>query len=638
MATTNYLVGINGTDNTTYYLNEGIDTRLFRGTCTTTAGTAAKVATLDEATNFSLTAGVRVMVTFQYGNSALFPTLNVNSTGAKSIAYAKSATEKSTGEGTTHNSWGAYESVIFTYDGTYWVNGGSSRSIYNAFITGTDIYAQDVKYQNLQQENSYLNAINTQVSNVSEVLDIFDECLYEAITIHNVTSDEVDIAYIHNPSTGYPLARADKYLPLSGGTMTGSIVMNAETSIRGKIARKVAGGGGWAYTPYVFLGNDNADFAHIGAYGSANTFNYMYLGANGYDGNNLRISSTGTTSMPRLRVWSTDDVGGATAPGDTAPVVIGSATSTHLEIDSNEILAKTNGTTPGTLWLQDGAGTVGVAGTGGLTVSGGLVQITKNSNTVTIGSQNASWCHIYNSASIPFIFNNTITVTSNADIGTTSYRIGNLYLKKGRIGTVSIDGSETFVLHGPGTYDPYSESSGAYMEVYSNIVKFWATSGIRLWGGTTQTYAVRPYTDNTYGCGLSSYRWSRVYAGNSSISTSDRKEKDITGNIDFAQDLIMSLEPVDFMWKKGDHRRKRMGFIAQDVAKICNNLDQNLDLVNAAYKDDEEGDKLYLGEEVDDNLLNWGLAYEQLIAPMVKVMQNQQKEINELKALIQSLI
>lgn len=40
----------------------------------------------------------------------------------------------------------------------------------------------------------------------------------------------------------------------------------------------------------------------------------------------------------------------------------------------------------------------------------GLLQITKNSNTVTIGSANTSFCHFSNSADIPFWFNKTIQI------------------------------------------------------------------------------------------------------------------------------------------------------------------------------------------------------------------------------------
>ena len=138
---TNYIDQITDTAGTTHDISEGDSTRIFRATCATAAATAAKVATLQTSDrNFSLATGVRVAVTFTYGNSAATPTLNVNSTGAKTIAVATSATAKTTGNGTTYNTWGPYETVLFTYDGTYWVNGGSSRSIYNAYNnTGSEI-------------------------------------------------------------------------------------------------------------------------------------------------------------------------------------------------------------------------------------------------------------------------------------------------------------------------------------------------------------------------------------------------------------------------------------------------------------------------------------------------------------------
>lgn len=134
---TNYIDQITDTAGTTHDISEGDSTRIFRATCATAAGTTAKVATLQTSNrNFSLTAGVRVAVTFTYGNSAATPTLRVDgsSTGtAKTIAVATSATAKATGNGTTYNTWGPYETVLFTYDGTYWVNEGSSLSIYNSY-------------------------------------------------------------------------------------------------------------------------------------------------------------------------------------------------------------------------------------------------------------------------------------------------------------------------------------------------------------------------------------------------------------------------------------------------------------------------------------------------------------------------
>lgn len=49
----------------------------------------------------------------------------------------------------------------------------------------------------------------------------------------------------------------------------------------------------------------------------------------------------------------------------------------------------------------------------GIVAENGLMKSTSNGNTVTIGSQNSNFCHIYNSANIPFYFNKNILVNGN---------------------------------------------------------------------------------------------------------------------------------------------------------------------------------------------------------------------------------
>lgn len=58
------------------------------GTCSTAAGTAAKVVSL---TSFTLVTGARITIKFTVTNTAASPTLNVNGTGAKPIVYRGSA-------------------------------------------------------------------------------------------------------------------------------------------------------------------------------------------------------------------------------------------------------------------------------------------------------------------------------------------------------------------------------------------------------------------------------------------------------------------------------------------------------------------------------------------------------------------
>lgn len=84
-------------------------------TCDTPADEVAKVATITPGSNFSLETGARVAVKFTYAHqSSTAPTLNVNSTGAKSIYFKNAALAVS-------NYWSAEQIVDFIYDGTNWV-------------------------------------------------------------------------------------------------------------------------------------------------------------------------------------------------------------------------------------------------------------------------------------------------------------------------------------------------------------------------------------------------------------------------------------------------------------------------------------------------------------------------------------
>ncbi|MGE9999750.1 hypothetical protein [Desulfovibrio sp. SGI.133] len=79
------------------------------GTCSTAAGTAAKVVSIP---GFALATGAEVTVRFTVTNTASSPTLNVNSTGAKGIRYKNAAVPS--------GYIVANKTYRFVYDGTYW--------------------------------------------------------------------------------------------------------------------------------------------------------------------------------------------------------------------------------------------------------------------------------------------------------------------------------------------------------------------------------------------------------------------------------------------------------------------------------------------------------------------------------------
>lgn len=93
-------------------------------TCSTAAGTAAKVVTIDSGdTNWVLRKGSIIAVKFTNTNTASNVTLNVNNTGAKSVYY-----NTSVNTGNSNSIFGYANRVVFyLYDGTNWVWISDSR-------------------------------------------------------------------------------------------------------------------------------------------------------------------------------------------------------------------------------------------------------------------------------------------------------------------------------------------------------------------------------------------------------------------------------------------------------------------------------------------------------------------------------
>ena len=90
-------------------------TNIAYGTCTTAAGTAAKVITISGNTNWELKAGSIITIYFSYTNTATSPTFNVGGTGAKNIYFQGSRISSS-----SNAKYAGYASTpcTYVYDGT----------------------------------------------------------------------------------------------------------------------------------------------------------------------------------------------------------------------------------------------------------------------------------------------------------------------------------------------------------------------------------------------------------------------------------------------------------------------------------------------------------------------------------------
>ena len=145
--------------------------------------------------------------------------------------------------------------------------------------------------------------------------------------------------------------------------------------------------------------------------------------------------------------------------------------------------------------------------------------------------------------------------------------------------------------------------------------------------------AFYPYISNQISLGTSDHRFRQYYGVASDNISSDRKiKKDITP-IENAFDFIMSLKPVSYRKINADTGRLHLGFIAQDVANVAQQTDMgDLSLYQASLKGGG-----YYDPNVPDDQLEWGLTYEEFIAPMVATIQQQQKQIDDLNERLSKL-
>ena len=143
-----------------------------------------------------------------------------------------------------------------------------------------------------------------------------------------------------------------------------------------------------------------------------------------------------------------------------------------------------------------------------------------------------------------------------------------------------------------------------------------------------------------FNLGISSCPWKQLYATTSTIATSDRNEKMDIADLDDAltKDFVMSLKPSSYKFINNDSNRTHYGMISQDVEETMNSLGMDsLDFAgfikSPKMVTSEETGKLV---EVEGEY-TYGLRYEEFIAPMIKMIQMQQKEIEELKSAVAKL-
>ena len=144
--------------------------------------------------------------------------------------------------------------------------------------------------------------------------------------------------------------------------------------------------------------------------------------------------------------------------------------------------------------------------------------------------------------------------------------------------------------------------------------------------------------------GNSSNLWGEIFCENSTINTSDRtKKKDIDyDNMDKFADELLNLKPCSYKMINGSSNRTHMGLISQDLEGSI------FEQTGAFIKSKKtktitetimvDGMKSSHEKEVEiPNEYNYGLRYSELISPLLRLVQKQQKQIDQLVARIDIL-
>ena len=153
----------------------------------------------------------------------------------------------------------------------------------------------------------------------------------------------------------------------------------------------------------------------------------------------------------------------------------------------------------------------------------------------------------------------------------------------------------------------------------------------------------RPTSDNSVACGTKDYRWTRVFAANATISTSDERLKTMINNIDERYEkMFMSMNPVTYMWKNTEqnisHDRIHCGFIAQQVNEAAEANGLSSDTFSFICHDTFD-------HEVEGLTDMWSLAYSELhglevhmIQKAIHRIESLEEENTTLKNQIQSIL
>lgn len=481
------------------------------GTCSTTASTAAKVVSI---TGFTLCTGATVLVKFENNNTVVYPTLNINNTGAKSII------------GGNLTSGGIYE---FMYDGTYW-NIIKSDSSKNYHVIDLTSLSQDNFYPVIFNAGHYVN-----------------DCEIHSPKVAGTSAYNQNILHFQLHARGYS-DTPKSFKVLSYGTYSSSeITIGAvgygDTS--GEHCVWVRGG-----MKYEFICNIKPV---LYTDGYSNNEQAFMPGTNYYGGENARVTICWSADNPRSEVLSeaatSTKLGGIkigyTQSGKNYPVKLASDNKAYVNVpwtdntDTKNTAGSTNNSSK--LYLigatEQSANPQTYSNSKVYATDGVLTATTFNGTATNADKLGGQLPDYYATASALEDYKTAVSNTYVKKAGDTM--TGDLTIKTNSSGAPSI------VLQRGETNDTYEDwkitDVGGYFKIQNrNSENTWADVLSAAPSATktlTSSYSILPSVTNTLSLGNSTYKWSNVYAtnfngaliGNADTATSATKSTNIAG-------------------------------------------------------------------------------------------------------------